>query len=82
MDTIQGEAMLSADERITSIEAGIVEADNRFSKVHGWDDLDTVLEEIRERTKVLYNRIAAIKNTLKTSEEICKTKEAELEGKA
>jgi len=74
--------MLSIDQRITSIEAGIVEADNRFSKVHNWNDLDTVLEEIRERTRVLYNRITAIKNTLKTSEEICKTKEAELEGKA
>jgi hypothetical protein len=74
--------MLSVDERLSSIESGIVEIDNRFSKIYKWNDLDIVLESIRERTRVLYNRIATIKNTLKTSEEICKTIEAELEGKA
>lgn len=82
MGTIQGEAMLSAEERIKSLEAGIVETDNRFSKVHEWDDLDTVLEEIRGRIKDLYNRIAATRNVLTTSEAICKTAEADLEGKA
>lgn len=74
--------MLSIEERLENIEAGMVEIDNRFSKIHTWTDLDIALEELRTRIKNLYNRIAAVKNVLKTSEEICRTAEAELEGKA
>lgn len=71
--------MLSVQERLENIEAGLVEADNRFAKIHTWNNLDTILEEFRGRIKNLYNRIAAVRNVFKTSEEICKTAEAELE---
>lgn len=74
--------MLNTTKRIESLEAGVVLADKKFSKAAEWSDLDTALNNIRERTGELYNRIAAVKRVLQTSKEICTEIQKELNGKA
>lgn len=68
--------MFTADERLSNLEAGMVNVSNKLFDVPTLDEKSVVAAEVRDRIKVLYQRIAAIRHTLATASEICKSVEA------
>jgi uncharacterized coiled-coil protein SlyX len=69
--------MFTADERLKNLEAGLVNVANTLYDVPTLEEKRTVVDEIRERIKVLYQRIAATRHILATAQEICESVEAD-----
>lgn len=63
--------MLTTDDRLDSLESGLVQLGNELHEAATPDEIDAALDDIRGRIRELYKRIVAIKNTLQTSREIC-----------
>lgn len=72
--------MLTTEERLDNLEAGIVQAADLLFDAAADSEIDDALAPIREEIQNIYKRITAIRNTIATSKAICKEQEKFLAG--